>query len=69
MAILPASRAAFSMFTSQKGKKVCTQISAAGLLGNCGADSSIYGKNTYHTAVSLACQPRITTTTMKQECH
>ena len=27
-------------------KKVCTQISAAGLLGNCGADSSIYGKNT-----------------------
>ena len=41
MAVLPASRAAFSMFTSQEKKNISIQISDAGLLGNCGAESSI----------------------------
>ena len=40
----PAERPSPCLPASRK-KKNCIQISAAGLLGNCGADSSIYGQN------------------------
>ena len=35
----------FHVYQPAEKKNISIQISAAGLLGNCGADSSIYGKN------------------------
>ena len=42
---VPHSQQVRWLFSQPAEKKICVQISAAGLLGNCGADSSIYGQN------------------------